>query len=271
MTKQFIIIILILCCSYELFAQTHPTTIRTARPGETVEPFVVGKNILQLQTGFSYRLEEYELFERSTAQLNQEFRLGLSEFFEVQFSTGFVNINNIYVVGIPEDPRGISNTQFGFKINISDGSKVPAMGIQYRFITRLVDSEFRPQTVGSRLFFSIGQQVHKDLALYANLGIERDGNELAPKGMYAIKVKVISVPRAEFMMEYFGKVPLSENLFDQKWTSNINFGVGFWILPNFKVDATAGGNVEQEEDQVVWEVGLSWRGFLSKKEINVSE
>jgi len=265
MKKHYLFVIIGLFCCYELFGQTHPT-LRTARPGNTIGTFVVGKNVLQTQTGFNTREETYSLTERMTYQLTQGIRLGLSEFFELQFTTAYREINNTYVIGGPQNPKGIANTQWGFRVNISDGSKIPAMCIQYRIKTRWNSKEFQSETTGSRFVWAIGFKAHKDIAMNANLGMDRDGTELAPTGIYAIRARVISVPKTEFMVEYFGGVRMTGNLFDQRWTSNINFGVAYLLATDLKVDASVGGLLEEESDQVFWEIGLSWRAFLSKKE-----
>lgn len=96
-----LIITAIIFFTSSVYAQTAPS-IRTGRPGQSINPYTVGDKILQLQTG--YQLDENQI---DTSTINNTTRYGLGEYFEVNlnFDLKSDNANN----------KGLDNTQVGVR------------------------------------------------------------------------------------------------------------------------------------------------------------
>lgn len=125
---RFILLIFFIFSSHAIFSQTAQT-IRTGRPGVSIGPYVVGTNILQLQSGLTYdqfrgqsHLEAYTF--------DNVIRYGINESFElsgvINYSHTDLDTNNL---------SGVSNTQFGGRVNLIDDPNgfIKALCVQFRF------------------------------------------------------------------------------------------------------------------------------------------
>jgi len=126
--KQTLPIIFILIIQNFLFGQFNET-IRTGRPGQAIGPFTLGGKVIQIQSGITFNQIEKELTNTNSFLKNTVIRFGILEKFEI---SGVINwqSENMMFNGVKEKRKGISDTQFGGRINILERKgPIPAIGL----------------------------------------------------------------------------------------------------------------------------------------------
>jgi len=255
--------------SADLMAQ-YGETIRTGRPGKSIGTFSVGERVLQVQGGLEYFQSELTNApsSRDLFQSVLVVRYGVSERIELSTAWIFNSEKNI-AINSEQSISGISGSQIGFRVNLSDGKKAPPMCFQYRLKLKAVSWEYKTEFIGSRALFAIAQPIKKT-RVFVNLGFDWNGNTAAPKGIYVLSYFVPVVPKLSAMIEYYGNVPLVNNLFDQDWTSNVDLGLSYVVNKDLKLDLSMGTNITKVSDAVFVNLGFSWRTRFAQRTKAVS-
>lgn len=257
--------------TFELMGQ-YVETIRTARPGRSMGTFTVGERVLQVQGSFELLEDIREASERNLTQSTLAVRYGISERFELNTAWAF----NWETTDTPLGSRklsGVSGSQIGFRVNVSDGTNAPPMAFQYRIKLRAVSEDYKKEFAGSRAVFAIAQPLgkKKNMRAFANIGLDWDGASAAPTGIYALEYMFALVPRLVGTIEYSGKVPLVNDVFNQTWTSNWGLGLSYTVYKDLKIDMFAGGNIAEISDQLFLNLGFSWRTRFAERIKNLPE
>lgn len=256
--RSIIAIGIIFFCSISLSGQYNPT-IRSARPGNTVGSYTIGKNVFQLQSGISYS----EVFsfdgESKTSRVNwgNTLRLGLLEKLEVSGVILWSDVNFPSSI-LNDGASGISGTQLGLRYNIrSQKGHKPALAIQARALFRAPNEAFRREKNGMRIVLMTAHRIAPKLGANTNLGIQWPGNG-ASDVLYAFKLAYRVDDRWVVIGDIFGQI--------DPFTARFNLGAFYLVNKDFKVDLSVGwwGNNNVKDWNTA--VGISWRTDWRQKQ-----
>ena len=263
MIKYFFPIICLFFVS-DLAAQ-YGETIRTGRPGKSIGAFSVGERVLQVQSGVEYLQSTIADSERDLTQAVVIVRYGIAR--RIEFSTVW-NINASEKITTPIGSStlgGISGNQIGFRVNLSDGEKAPPMCFQYRLKLRLVSEDYQREFMGSRALFAIAYPLGNKVKTFTNLGLDWNGSSAAPTGVYALTFAFPLAPKVSAMAEYYGSVPVVNDLFNQTWDSNAGVGLSYTVSKDLKLDLSGGTNLTKANDLFFVNIGFSWRTRFNER------
>lgn len=261
--KKILTFVFLLFLTFELSGQ-YVETIRTARPGRSIGTFTVGERVLQIQ-GSSELLEDVNVnSERNLSQSVLVVRYGVGERFELN-TVWALNIESTDTPTGSSSRSGISGSQVGFRVNLSDGTNAPPMAFQYRVKLRAVSEDYKREFAGSRALFSIAQPIKKKMRIFGNIGLDWSGDSAAPTGIYALEYFFGLTPKLGATIEYTGQVPLVNDVFNQNWTSNWGVGLIYTVYKDLKIDIFAGGNIAGASDKLFLNIGFSWRTRFAER------
>ena len=252
-----IIFLLFLLSALSVTAQFNET-IRTGRPGQAIGPFSVGRNVIQLQSGFDInRLEEKNTNINSTAYgPNAVLRIGLAENFEINSGIEYKSINT-EIVDSNYTLKGLSSLSLGSRIHLFDESKFwPSLGLQISLKTKL-RGDFQTEDLAPKLMLIGSKSISKKLSLLVNLGLDYNGNSTSPIGLYVINMGYSFAQKIGTFIEFYGS-------FDDT-NASLFTDAGFYFLVNNNLQFDLYGGIEQTNNLNFFiSAGLSWR-FLTKK------
>ncbi len=228
--------------------------IRTARPGQAIGAFTLGKNVFQMQTGFNntyLRIPGLGISERKVLSQNTVLRLGISEHFElssvINWSSRRTDIN-----GSQSSIGGISATQFGARYNFtSNDGLLPTLGLQYRAFLKLQSESFRTNDIGSRFILSTGNKITDYLNLTTNWILHFDGFDSNPDFGYVINTSISLSKKWSTFVEVFGS-------FDPLYF-HFDTGIGYLVNKDFQLDISAGYFDVNSASDFFYDFGMSWR------------
>ena len=248
--RRFSIAILMLLSPCILWGQ-YNETIRTGRPGQAIGAYTVGKNVFQLQSGFTYNPIENGLIETRSYSHNTVLRIGILERFEINGLVGWQY--DLIKNGIDEQNRkGISNTQIGGRLNILERrGAIPAVGIQGRILLKAQSEDFRREKPGSKFILTTGNKITDWLSFGTNWGVTWSGNDQGPESLYIINGSIALTKTFGGFVEVYG----SFNQF------SVNYDAGFSLLLNndLQMDISAGWQGDSQISDWFVDLGVSWR------------
>jgi hypothetical protein len=234
-----------------LLAQTADS-IRSGRPGQSIGPFVVGTGYLQFQSGIDSNWLNGPLDE-SSYLLNNVLRLGLSEDFEI---SGVINWQDETLVFNKQ--RGISSIQLGFRYNIISKSQgwIPSLGLQTRFQTNFVDSEYRAKNLAPIMILATGHNLTDSLGLNLNLGLKADGDTPILKYFYTTNFNYSLTDQWGTFLEFYGneRAGVRKNFIDT--------GLSYKANKDLQWDFSTGWGRNQDKDEYFVSLGISYRMLI---------
>ncbi len=255
--KIYLPLLLLLCFPFRLSAQTA-TVIRTDRPGQAIVPYTVGKNFFQIQSGIEKSSYSHAGTQNKKFNLDSTLKWGLSE--KLELNTSVVYQQHGLIQNATDSHRGWSDLQAGFRYNLISTHKglVPALGLQLRIHTDLVESLYHKNRMTPSLMISSHHEVISLISWTNNLGLSyADGFDHSLSYSY---VSNISFPITESFgsfVEVFGQIQ------DQKISFNADTGLAYLLTNNFQWDASVGYGDNDQTIFYFFSTGLSYRADLS--------
>lgn len=257
--SSLIKICLLLSISPSILAQ-YGATIRTARPGNTIGAFTVGKNVFQIQSGIAYHAlpntsMDDDFTPKNFRQTNV-FRFGITETVELSSVWG---ARRDWLIN-DERKGGIHTTQFGIRFNITEGNQkgIPSVGVQYRLFVPTPTKDYRANYVGSKAILAFGYSLAPQHALISNLAISWNGNTPIPAGGYSFRWVYKLASSFKLNIEHYG------NLKSKQLNTGFDLGIAYVLNPNLQLDVLGGwdlvtGNGKKGIEHWFVETGISWR------------
>jgi hypothetical protein len=243
--------ILLTLLTHTAFAQ-FGQTIRSGRPGASIGPYTVGKNVFQIQTGFNYN--ETTITSDNAKNIwiwNSVLRYGVLEKLEVN---GLINLQteDITANGMNEIQSGVSNTQLGLRYNFTGNREgIPALGLQGRLLLKAQSEEYQRENLGMKFIFITGNKITDWLSLTTNWGITWSGDGGDPVGNYSINTSFGLTEKLGAFIEVFGVF--------SPFSSNYDSGLTYLLNNDLQLDVSTGW--QGQNGLVDWFVdfGVSWR------------
>lgn len=258
---RFLPFLSLLLIQSPIWAQSN-STIRSARPGQSLDPYSVGKGVYQLQNGFyaggsNYTEEDlqYRYFSNQAV-----IRIGLSERFEINAGWNY-----------RDEQRQLRDSLFR-----QDGTELNAMGM--RFVLQEAKGDFPAlgAQVGLR-FPALGKAYRNNylaptMTLIANgtfaskwsytfnLGLVYDGISPQAAAIYTANLGYNLSDNWFVFVENYGN--FSNTHYENRWDA----GIGWLITPDLQIDFYGGAGYNNALWDYFCSVGVSWRYVQNKQE-----
>jgi len=230
-------------------------TIRSGRPGQSIGPFTVGKNILQIQSGM-----DVFGFENNTANVkgdgflnNTVVRYGIGERFEISALADF-RFETINSGGTETDLSGLAAFDVGGRYHIYSGQDlVPSVGFQLRFRLPVLSEDYKIDDVAPRFVIITNQQLSETFTLFTNWGASWNGVNSTATGFYTINLAFPISGKLGGFIENYGSIT------DGNFDSRFDAGLAFLVNNDLQLDLLGGpGRNDGVKDYFI-SVGVSWR------------
>lgn len=230
-------------------------TIRTDRPGQGVGPFTVGKHVFQTQTGFDMGgFNERDLnFSGLSFAPNTVLRFGLTNHLEI--NTAFEYRHDGYKLDDSTfSTNGFSSGSIGAGINLYEGDKsFPAVGLQVAFKLPVLSSSYNFNYIAPKIFLTASQDLNDKISILLNLGVNYNGIDAKPSGIYVFNIGFGISPRCGTFIENYGN--FTNNNFENRWDS----GIAYLLNDNLLIDIYGGAGYNNGILDYFTSIGISWR------------
>lgn len=257
--KSYLPFLLFFVFPLGLLAQTA-SVIRTDRPGQAIVPYTVGKSFFQIQSGIEKSSYSQAGKNNKNFNLDSTLKWGVSE--KLELNTSVVYQQNGLIQNATDSHRGWSDLQAGLRYNLINKPHglTPALGLQLRLHTDLVEHLYQTKRTAPSLMFSSHHELTSQISWTNNLGISyADGFDQSPHTTY---VSNISFPITESFgsfVEIFGQLQ-SETI-----SVNTDAGLAYLLTNNFQLDASVGYGDHDHTTFYFISTGLSYRADLSHR------
>lgn len=233
-----------------LFGQFNET-IRTGRPGQAIGAFTLGEKVIQIQSGITINQIEEAMTKTNTFSENTVIRFGILEKFEI---SGVINwqTENMMFNGTEEKRKGISDTQFGVRINILERKgAIPAIGLQGRILLKAQSKDFKREDLGSKFILATGNKITEWLSMVTNFGVVWSGNNTDPKSLYILNFSFGITEKIGGFAEIYGSF--------NDFTTNYDAGFSILVNNDLQLDLSGGWQGDNGTDDWFLDAGISWR------------
>lgn len=221
------------------YAQYAPE-IRTGRPGQSIGPFGVGKDIIQLQSGYTYE----DIDGAAKSNLNNVIRFGVTETIEVR---SVIDQSELRSEG--ENFRGTEQFRLGVRKQIYDkpDQLIQTIGLQLGNAFGM-DNDFDDDN-DNQVF--VGVVSFLDQFTFNYVANFEEWQDLASERFILNYADKLTAKLSWFIEPYFDQA-------DSEVRSNINYGFGYLIHNNLAVDISAGNDLDTREYSFI-SIGFSVR------------
>lgn len=220
---------------WQLCAQYNPT-IRTARPGQSIGPFTVGKNIFQVQTGVDVFGAKNESIgsELSGVLHNTVIRFGLAERFEVSTLVNYTNATTTLNRSEMET-SGLDALDVGARYEIIPGrGAIPNVGFQVRVRLPVLSEDYQIDNLAPRFVLVTAQPLSKTFTLFTNWGGAWNGIDGTFTGSYTVNIAFPITDKLGSYVENYGQV--QKGVFETRGDT----GFGYLLTNNCQLDTYGG-------------------------------
>lgn len=242
-----------------LFAQTEVNTepLITDRPDATEASSVVGKGILQIETGGLYESYEENNIKTENYIYNTTLvRYGISDNFEFRlgwdFAEGITKVNGTKTNNVTS---GFSPLLLGMKVAIAEEKngwpEVALIG--HVFPLFIASTDFRPETTGVDFRFSLSHTLSEKSSIGYNIGAEWGNDSPEAAAIYTLAYGYSITDKFGFYIELYGDFP-EDNSANHYWDG----GFTYLASNDLQFDAYVGTSITKGQD-ILLGLGLSYR------------
>lgn len=258
MFYRLLLFIVCLLAQNILWAQ-FSSTVRSARPGQSLDPFSVGKGVYQWQNGFySSGINQAEAdFQQRSWSNRAVFRVGLTERLEINGAWNYQS----KVQRFPNDTlhrNGIAQNAVGVRVALQEArGMLPALGAQIGLQFPALSSAYRNAYIAPIMVLIGSGQFSERLGYTFNLGMSYDGQGPKPRGLYTLNLAYSFAERWSVFVENYG------NFTDLQFETGWNGGLAYLLHPNLQLDFYGGAGCNTldgilQEDYFL-SLGFTWR------------
>lgn len=244
----------------------YAENIRSGRPGASIGPFTVGKQIFQIQTGGNFAKISYDYYTVSTSHVPVVMRFGLWERIEVNGLLAYSKLSQRGENTVTDHNEGLSAAQIGVRVNILDGrGSGLSMGLQSRLKLNVLSEEFDHDRAAVNIILAMSHPLGKKLGVTANLGVDTPGDHASnpyggkPTGLYTLNFGASLSKKILAFVETFGTYR------QQEWNTQFDTGLAYLVSPDLQLDASVGYGKNQGVENTFIDFGLSWRAVGSRE------
>ena len=233
----------------------------TDRPDATEASSVVGKGVLQIETGGLYEaFEENSIKEESYTYNTTLIRYGILDNLELRLGWDFVEgVTKVNGTKLDNVTSGFSPLLLGMKLAITEEKngwpEVALIG--HVFPVFSASTDYRPETTGVDFRFSLSHTVSENSSIGYNIGGEWGNDSPEAAAIYTIAYGYSITDAFGFYIELYGDLP-EDNSANHYWDG----GFTYLVSNDLQLDAYIGTSLTKGQD-ILLGLGLSYR--LPKK------
>lgn len=222
-------------------------TIQSDRPGQSFNPYTVGKNILQFQGGFDYSETDISSSKTSSFGQNLAVRYGILERVEVNmtFNRASITLDNEDVAS------GLDAFNVGLRVNLFERESGFTGGVLTELSTNLVSQDFRNEALGFTSRVMLGYPALNGYFTF-NGGVARTGNGESTVFLYTFNYSLGINDMLSWFVEPYGN-------YVSNWNHYLNSGFAFMITKDFVLDISGGVDLIPDEEFFFINGGISYR------------
>ncbi len=242
-------------------------TIDSDRPGKSISPHTVGKNVLQIQTGFDYTSNfnsskdiprlSYNVFSNET-----NLRYGLLDKLEINGTIGY-RIDRYEQSGRPDfTGNGSEKLSIGTRVNIIDHDGLtPAIAASAQLLIPLETDVYYMVDNGFKGTISIKQPITKEWAVTGNIGIFDNPALVSLFSPYTINTSYIFTKDLSAFIEIFGSLYTEGLLYDPIEREELSYdaGIGYLLNNDLLLDFSFGNDNRLVDGSLFVNFGVSFR------------
>lgn len=246
------ILLLLILSITNIKAQEAP--IQLDRPDQTECAYIVPKNYIQLENGFTF--EKINASAGSVAYPSTLWKYGVNEKFELRLITELVSVkeNNV-------KQAGLLPITAGFKANLcQEKGFIPMISFIGHITTANWGSKkFHTRYVAPAFRFTMQHTLSDKISLGYNLGAEWDGDTPAPTWIYTLTTGLSITEKLGGYIEVYGFAPQ-----DGKTDHRFDGGITYLLSHNTILDISGGSHLNNVTPGGYIALGFSFR-FAVKK------
>lgn len=235
----------------------YAESIVSGRPGQAIGPMTVGKDVFQVQSGFTYNDIRFDESTTKSNIITNVFRWGVLEHLEVNGLLAWQN-DKIQTSNFESNNSGVSDSQIGLRYNFSiNRGWIPTLGFQSRLLLRLQDDEYRRNDIGAQFILITNNQIYDGFSISTNWLMTYSGFEPRPSYGYVLNLSHSINDKWGTFIEAYGGL---DNLY-----VNIDFGLTYLLINNIQLDISCGFQGDNNISDWFFDTGISWRVDWRKK------
>ena len=230
--------------------------LRSTRPGETVSPFIPGRNVFQLESGFIYGrasagkdLPDVATLKNSTLLrwgVQRKVELGVA--FDLQRDQYMLQDTFEYVTS------GFRDIKVGLKYQMKRGSKyTPAIAFETSALLHFLEGQDHPRNFSPSFILMLSQPVTPRISMVGNIGFGWDNMDGNVTGKYSLHMQAALTDRLSLVVENHGR--LSADALRTYFVS----GISYHLKDYFAADIALGYDYYGQVHDVFFGLGFSWR------------
>ncbi|MEI8202812.1 MAG: transporter [Bacteroidota bacterium] len=242
-----------LCISFIANAQdTEIPGISADRPGVATPPFISETHCLQIETGAAYeRIKEGSSLQENILYNTTLLRFGLNKNTEIRLQTDYARLKTDSF-----DLIGFNPLIVGTKIKMAEAKGIiPAISFLMNLTLPYFGAKsFRPEHLSPSFYLLMQNDISQDINICYNLGIEYDGSNPEPTDFAALCLGYNLNEKLSLFIEnynYFASNSPPQNFID--------IGGAYLLRKNLQIDLSGNLRLQQIENYVMLNVGVSWR------------
>lgn len=223
--------------------------IQVDRPDQTETPYLVPKDMFQLESGFSYIKND----DNNSTQYfpSALWKYSINDNFEMRLITELVNEEK------SKNPNtGLKPIQIGCKIKICEEKGIipKTSFIGHLSIPNIASSKYKTDFFAPRFRFVMQHTLSDKFSLSYNLGSEWDGFSAEPTFIYTLTSGYSITDKLGSYIELFGFAPQND-----KANHNFDGGITYLINNNFMLDLSSGFGITENAPNYYVALGFSFR------------
>ena len=235
---------------FSLFGYSQETEpIQTDRPDQTETPAIVPKEMLQVETGFSF--QKNDDFSNTNILPSTLWKYGVNDNFELRLITEFVSekING-------QSISGLNPILIGCKIKISDEKGIfpKTSFIGHVLLPNMASTNFKSDCFAPEFRFVMQHSLSKKISFSYNLGAEWDGISPEATFIYTVATGYSFTDKFGSYIELFGFAPEKD-----KANHSFDGGITYLISNNFMLDLSSGFGITENAPKHYVAIGFSFR------------
>lgn len=236
-------------------------TIRTGRPGQAIGPFAVGQYVFQTQTGIDANRFDLHGTSVSGSDLtpNTVLRFGVTRQFEINGALAY-RTDKFTRGDTTARSHGVSTVSIGTRINVTEGhAKLPAVGVQVSLKLPVVAEPYNPSYIAPRAMLIAATPVTARTSLLGNVGIDYNGNDAQPVGVFVANVGYSLSNAWSAFAESYGTFGSGASA--HYWDT----GIAWMVNEHLQFDAYGGFGDNGGRRESFVSAGVSWRVLTRKR------
>lgn len=253
-------------------------TIRSGRPGQSIGPYTVGKNVIQIQAGHLVQWNNFDLAPETdglyTRNTNEEVvvRYGFLEHVEAHFRLGYTDQRSIIGNTTFNNQFGFDNLGIAGRVNIlrNPNGLLPALGVQTQLLLPLESG----QDLGGRITVITSRTLDSKFSLASNYIYTGFGNgRRSFNYVYTLSYQLSK--RIGLIAEHYGGFTQNQTfaggqfIDEVTWQKNFDMGIALLLTKNLQLDVfgnflpTTTFGVNGYSSFI--NAGVSWRTKMKEK------